>query len=429
MLRRVTFLVGVLVLILVLTSTVFAQGPAPQHSDPFWQASYWNNMTLSGAPVLQRQEPAIDYDWGTGSPQPGVVNNDQFSARWSRYIEETPGTYRFTATSDDGIRLWVDGALIIDDWSDHAVRTVTADHTLGAGHHLIVVEYYENAGLAVAKVSWAPVIHNWRGEYFNNMDLSGSPALVRDDAQINFDWGAGSPASGVINNDHFSARWTQTLNLPAGNYTFAATTDDGVRLWVNGHLLIDVWQVQSVRTFTGNIFVPAGGVEIKMEYFENAGLAVAKLAWSLDSEPPPPGGSVIVDDVDPGFVKGGIASSWRVENEGYNGRLLWTKNNNYVRPGYNWARWYPNLAPGRYEVFVYIPERFTTTSSARYWVSHFDGYTLRVVSQSANGGSWVSLGTYRFRGTDADYVSLADPTYEPYLSTLIAFDAIRWDPR
>ena len=108
---------------------------------------------------------------------------------------------------------------------------------------------------------------------------------------------------------------------------------------------------------------------------------------------------------------------------------MWTRNNDRVRPGYNWARWYPTLTPGRYEVLVYVSERHSTTSHARYWVSHFDGYTLKVVNQSANGGRWVSLGTYRFRGTSADYVSLADPTYEPYLSTLIAFDAVRWDPR
>jgi hypothetical protein len=67
--------------------------------------------------------------------------------------------------------------------------------------------------------------------------------------------------------------------------------------------------------------------------------------------------------------------------------------------------------------------------SARYWVSHRDGSTLRRVAQSANGKRWVSLGTYWFRGTHDDYVSLADVTYEPRLSRLIAFDAAKWEPR
>jgi hypothetical protein len=51
------------------------------------------------------------------------------------------------------------------------------------------------------------------------------------------------------------------------------------------------------------------------------------------------------------------------------------------------------------------------------------------VNQSAAGGQWVSLGTYRFSGNSSDYVSLSDVTYESYLSRQIAFDAIKWEPR
>jgi hypothetical protein len=138
---------------------------------------------------------------------------------------------------------------------------------------------------------------------------------------------------------------------------------------------------------------------------------------------------VIVDDTNAGFVKGGATSSWRTEAEGYGGRLIWTKNNDKIRPHYNWARWYPQLKASRYELFVYIPHRFSTTAQARYWISHADGTTLRVVNQSAYSNQWVSLGTYRFRGTRDDYLSLADVTFEPYLSRLIAFDAAKWVPR
>ena len=109
--------------------------------------------------------------------------------------------------------------------------------------------------------------------------------------------------------------------------------------------------------------------------------------------------------------------------------MLWTYNNDRVRSYYNWARWYPSLSAGRYEVFVHIPYRYTTTAGARYWVRHSGGYTLRVVNQSSYDNAWVSLGTYWFSGTSADYVSLADVTYEPYKSRLIAFDAVKWEPR
>ena len=100
-----------------------------------------------------------------------------------------------------------------------------------------------------------------------------------------------------------------------------------------------------------------------------------------------------------------------------------------MRPNYNWARWHPNLKPGQYEVFVYIPERYTTTSQAIYRISHADGLAQRSVDQSINSGRWVSLGTFAFLGTSNDYVALDDVTSEPYRTRLIAFDAMKWEPR
>jgi len=430
MLKRLAVFISLVMLVMTtMTGTAFAQRPGPQHTSPTWQASYWNNMTLSGSPVLVRDEADLNYDWGNGSPDPRV-NADHFSARWTRYIDVAPGSYRFTATSDDGMRAWVDGALIINEWNDHASKTVTVDRYLDTGHHLVTVEFYENGGGAVAKLSWAstPVtIHNWRGEYFNNMTLSGSPVLVRDDAQVRFDWGDGSPAPGVVNADKFSVRWTRTLDLGAGSYRFTATADDGMRVWVNGHLLIDGWRDQATSTYDGEIYLPGGAVSVKVEYYENMGGAIAKLTWQKDGTPAL--GEVIVDDSDAGFVRGGSASGWHTAGEGYGGRLTWTRNNDSARPNYNWARWLPKLAPGRYEVFAFIPERYTTTSNARYWIAHAGGFTLRTVNQSANGNRWVSLGTYWFDGSGNEYVSLSDVTYEPRLSHLIAFDAIKWAPR
>ena len=417
-----------LMIVLVGAGSALAQGPiTPQHSDPFWQAAYWNNMTLSGSPALQRIDGNLDFSWGLGSPDPSV-QADRFSARWARYLDLEAGTYRFAATSDDGMRVYVNGELILNDWSDHSARTVTTDKYLGEGHHLVVVEYYENGVDAVARLTWAPVaaIVNWRGEYYTNRNLSGTPALVRDDAQINFDWGNGSPAPGVIGADLFSVRWTRNLRLDAASYRFALTVDDGARLWVNNHLLIDTWKDQSPHTYTGDIYLPGGSIPVKLEYYENTGGAVAKLSWAKTGSSP---GTVIVDDRDAGFVKGGSATGWHTVSEGYNGRLIWTQNNDAVRPNYNWARWYPSLAAARYEVYVYVPFRYSTTSQARYWVSHTGGLTLKVVDQSANGDRWVSLGTFWFRGTGDDYVSLADVTFEPYLSRLIAFDAVKWVPR
>jgi len=417
-----------LVLVLTLPGAVRAQGPQPMHSDPTWHASYFDNIYLSGSPVLEREEFSIDYRWGSGSPDP-AVRADRFSVRWVRYVDAPPGRYRFTATSDDGIRVFLDSVAIIDRWYDQGVTTTSVDRNLTAGHHLLVIEYYENSGNAVAHFSWEPLeeIANWRGAYFNNRNLEGPPVLVRDDEKIDFAWGEGSPARGTVNADRFSVRWTRQLNLKAGSYRFSMTVDDGGRLWVNNHLLIDAWKDQQPTTYHGVIHVPAGGIPVKMEFYDNSGAATARLSWArTDGDP---GGVVIVDDGDRGFVKGGAVRSWRSQAEGYGGDLLWTKNNDQVRANYNWVRWYPKLSARRYEVFVYIPHRFTTTAKARYWVSHANGVTLKIVNQSKYSNQWVSLGTYTFRSSDKDYVSLSDVTYEPYLSRLIAFDAVKWVPR
>ncbi|MDY7042109.1 MAG: PA14 domain-containing protein, partial [Chloroflexota bacterium] len=286
MFRKLRFPIG-FTLVLLLVSTAYAQPPGPRHTDPFWQVLYWNNTTLSGEPVVQTTDAHLDWDWGSGSPH-SSISADRFSARWTRYIDVTAGTYRFTTTSDDGIRVYVDNRLVIDHWYDHPARTFTADVSLSAGHHLVVVEYYENMGRAVARLSWAAVTPGgWRGEYFDNHRLNGSPVLVRDDADVDFYWDYGSPAPGIPS-DGFSARWTQTVHFEAGSYRFTTTTDDGVRLWVNGHLLIDKWRDQSFRSHSGVIYV-AGDVPIKMEYYENGGVAAARLTWVReDGDPPPP---------------------------------------------------------------------------------------------------------------------------------------------
>jgi chitodextrinase len=126
--------------------------PPPSCPTGQYSADYYANMTLSGSPVLQRCEAAINHGWGSGSPT-GVPAN-RFSARWTGTYSFTAGSYQFTATADDGIRVWVDGTLAIDSWKDQAPTTYHATRILTAGEHAVKVEYYENGGGAVAKVGW-----------------------------------------------------------------------------------------------------------------------------------------------------------------------------------------------------------------------------------------------------------------------------------
>jgi hypothetical protein len=116
-------------------------------------AEYFNNTTLSGAPTYTHCTPSVNYNWGTSGPGNGI-GTDLFSARWTGSFSFSAGSYTFTATADDGIRVWVDGTQIINQWKDQAATTYQATVTLTAGTHVIKVEYYENGGGAVAQVGW-----------------------------------------------------------------------------------------------------------------------------------------------------------------------------------------------------------------------------------------------------------------------------------
>ncbi len=426
---------SVCVLIVVMSlspSLIFAQGlHPPRQEDALWQAMYWNNPLLDGAPVVTRSEETVNHNWGTGSPHDRVPL-DGFSARWSRYVEVTRGTYRFIITSDDGVRMWIDDELVLDAWYDHAEKTFYVDHHLSQGVHLIKIEYYENSNIALMQFSWLradQAVGRWRGEYYNNMTLEGDPVLVRNEPHIDFGWYTSSPDPDVIQADHFSARWTRTLDFPAGNYRFTLTVDDGARLWVNGQLLIDVWYDQEATVYTEDMYLSAGPVILELQYYENTGYARAQLSWTPPVFDIPTSEAVIVDNQDLSFVEGGSPNRWHTAPEGYARHLVWTYNNERVIPKHNWARWYPDIAPGSYEVFVYVPFRPDATAQARYWVSHADGLSLQVVNQALNAEQWVSIGTYRFRGDGSDHVSLADVTFEARESKVVIFDAVKWELR
>jgi PA14 domain len=100
--------------------------------------------------VLNRTDDAIDFDWGVHRIQSPV----QFVlARWTRTKSYEAGTYRFTVTGDDGIRVLVDGNPVIEGWLYQAPTTYAADVPLSEGQHTVVVEYFEHTGGAVTKFS------------------------------------------------------------------------------------------------------------------------------------------------------------------------------------------------------------------------------------------------------------------------------------
>ena len=119
------------------------------------KAEYFANRNLEGQPIVTRIDRKIDFDWDIGSPAP-TVPADNFSARWTgKLVAPKSGHYVLTTTSDDGVRVYFDGKLVIDDWTDHSTVANHAPISLEAGRQYdLKIEYYEHAGGANIRFGW-----------------------------------------------------------------------------------------------------------------------------------------------------------------------------------------------------------------------------------------------------------------------------------
>gem|GEM_PF-1399146 len=131
----------------------WADEPPPADSPlNAWRADYYTTKDLQGY-LTSRLETRIDYAYGEGSPDPALTG-DNFSARWTGDWYFAPGIYRFTATTSDGMRIWIDGTNVLDRWFTQSETQYTFERTIQEGTHRIVVEYFEEDGTATAKVNW-----------------------------------------------------------------------------------------------------------------------------------------------------------------------------------------------------------------------------------------------------------------------------------
>ena len=273
--------------------------PQPQPAPPDWwlgpwSGEYFDNVALAEPVYVTREDESINFNWDYGPPAGGMPTNS-FSVRWTGTFSFDEGTYRFYAKVDDGVRVYVDGELVIDGWRDGGLRLYTADRALAAGDHSIQVEYYDRIQVAQAyfwckqlagptptptpKPDATPVPGEaWRAEFFNNTDLTGSPVATRHDPWIGFEWENGSPMPGV-NSDHFSARWTTRMHLKTDHYRFCAMSDDGVRIYVGGTRVLDEWHPNNGVAYCGEHWASTGTYEVKVEYYEDGGKALIYVWW------------------------------------------------------------------------------------------------------------------------------------------------------
>lgn len=149
--RRVLILI---VLLVALPLSVFAQGNVS------WRLTFYNSLDLSGNVVARADAPNLNFNFtGEGSFLPPGVDINRFSLRAQTQEQFAEGVYEFQAGSDDGVRVYVDGDLIIDSFINRGFtpNENTAQKYLDEGFHTISVEYYQDGGDAQLQVGWARV--------------------------------------------------------------------------------------------------------------------------------------------------------------------------------------------------------------------------------------------------------------------------------
>jgi chitodextrinase len=464
---------------------------------------YYNNASLTGNPAFARTDSQINFNWGKGSPDPSLAPGN-FSVRWAGTFAFTAGAWTFSATTSDGIRIYLDGTLLLDRWFDQPSTMYSASATVAAGNHIVTVEYYDYYALGTAQVSWknnapgasapaissftatpstvaagqssslswivsgatslnidhgvgdvtgrglvsvspaattaytltasnaagsvtasatvtanagspldtqppsaptlisatarnaneadltwlasrdntavtgytvfrnnsalttlpataltyadttvkasntyvysmgafdqagnvsamsnqisattpgaqppsgncpAPATQAFMGCYYSNMTLSGNPVFVRTDPQINFYWGNSSPDA-TLPPLNFSARWQGNFQFVGGNYLFNAITSDGMRLYVDGILIIDRWRDQSPNQYRAAVTLSSGNHLVVVEYYEHLGGATAQVSWQ-DTAPPTSGPAISSFTATPTGDSPGqpVTLAWRV---------------------------------------------------------------------------------------------------------------------
>ncbi|NDJ77301.1 MAG: SH3 domain-containing protein [Chloroflexi bacterium] len=278
--------------------------PAEAQGGIAWQAEFYNNRFLSGSPVWTTQFGDVAFNWGAASPAPGVVNEDDFTARFATDVYFSAGTYRFFIQADDAIKLWIDyppdqRPVLETFTAPRPGEMLTVDVTLTAGFHHIQVDYREDSGDAYLYVDWGNAAANptpptnpvpinitsvWTAQYYDNPFLQGLPVVTRSESTPSYDWGSSAPVSGVPA-DNFSARWTTLLTLDGGTYEVSARADDGVRVYVDSSLVINEFHGATGLTYTNTVILGAGPHTIIVEYYEATSLAYLDFSISL------PGGS------------------------------------------------------------------------------------------------------------------------------------------
>jgi len=350
-----------------------------------WSVDYWMNKYLAGYVNWHNNESGefIFRDWGDGSPGDSIPVNE-WSARYVRTAYFPGGDYRFHCQHDDGCKIFIDGQERVNGWWDSSFDGHDWGGYISPGNHEIKVEYYDNQGGARLEAWWqGPGFlprdqdcdpNQWCAEYWGNRNLSGTPAIRRNEGETLYhDWGSNGPDP-MFPTDNFSARWTRTIYFPTGQYRFHITHDDGARLFIDDVQRIDAWGTCCVEN-TVDVSLTNGNHVIKMEMAENGGAANARLWWDALAQVPSTPTNFRVSSTTPSSIT-----------------LAWDDTSNETgykiyKWGWDGTQWtFIYLAPTSQNVTSYTDNGLNCASDYFYEVSAYNG-----VGESQHTG-WI-MGT------------------------------------
>jgi sugar lactone lactonase YvrE len=265
---------------------------------------YYSDQNLTNY-LFTRADGNVDFSWGYNPPAPSM-SNEHYSVMWSGTLQPAfSENYTISTLTSDGARLWVNGKELINDWMDQAATMESWSIPLKAGQQYpIVMQYYSDMASSVAQLYWSspsqpleiipafpqvPALQTGglvmvEGQYFGTVNFTNL-LDTRIESAINFNWSVAPFPN--MSQTNFSVKWTgQILAQYSQNYTFYTTSDDGVRLFINGQEIINNWNSHGSTVNSATMPLISGSYyNMEMDYYQATGAAIAELQWSAPSVP------------------------------------------------------------------------------------------------------------------------------------------------
>ncbi len=250
---------------------------------PLWHGDYYNQPWVELGWLYDQSDSSIQFDWGEDCPV--WLPCDSFSIAWEAIPVFVTGTHRIYLYADEGYQLFVDGVKKKEGGWDVGQPGGAVDVTYDleatdVEYRTIGFNFHDQGGPAEARL-WIENLEypEWTAEYYTNMTLDGPPRTTKHEPAIFYDWAFGKPYPILPSTDRFSARWSGQRYFHAGCYRFGLFVDDGVKLWVDGELLVSEWHDGRAEYYAPVTYLSTGYHDLVVEYYENSGEAEIRLWW------------------------------------------------------------------------------------------------------------------------------------------------------